>query len=351
MENEVSMRQQIELFTTCPPSADPLPAAAGPGASYRAHVQAVARWSEAAGARGILVYSDNRLVDPWLVSQMIVEATETLSPLVAVQPVYMHPYTVANMVTTFGQLYGRKIYLNMIAGGFVRDLEALNDSTPHDARYDRLVEYSKIVQDLAVNSASARAVSQDGAYYKVKNLKLTPPLAPELAPTFFVSGSSEAGLNASAALGAVAVQYPQPSSTYQAVKQEPSNRQNGIRVGIIVRDDAEEAWRVAEERFPPDRRGEIAHQMAMKTSDSKWHKDLSEWPEAEADSDTVYWLRPFQSYKTFCPYLVGSYERVSAELAGYIRAGFTTFILDIPPSEHELDTIKRVFAAAEDAVA
>lgn len=342
------MRPRIELFTTCPPSAGPTPVAAGSGIAYRAQVEEVARWSEAAGCRGILVYTDNRLVDPWLVAQLIIEATETLAPLVAVQPVYMHPYSVAKMVTTFGHLHGRKVYLNMVAGGFVRDLEALNDFTPHDARYDRLVEYSKIVRNLAVNSASARGISQDEIYYKVNNLKLTPPLTPELAPTFFVSGSSEAGLAAAEALGAVAVRYPQPCSAYQPVADEPSGKM-GIRIGVIARDDADEAWRVAEERFPPDRRGEIAHQMAMKTSDSSWHKSLSEWPEAEADADTPYWLRPFQSYKTFCPYLVGSYERVSAELVDYIRAGFTTYILDIPPSEEELHTIRKAFDMAEEA--
>lgn len=182
----------------------------------------------------------------------------------------------------------------------------------------------------------------------MNNLKLTPPLPPELAPTFFVSGSSEAGLGAAEALGAVAVQYPQSCSTYQPVEEGPSGKM-GIRIGIIARDDAEEAWRAAEERFPPDRRGEIAHQMAMKTSDSTWHKSLSEWPEVEADADTPYWLRPFQSYKTFCPYLVGSYQRVSAEIADYIRAGFTTFILDIPPSEEELRSIRRAFDMAEEA--
>jgi alkanesulfonate monooxygenase len=340
------MTPQLELFTTCPPSAGPISVEAGSSASYRTKVEAVARWSEAAGCRGILVYTDNRLVDPWLVSQLIVETTETLAPLVAVQPVYMHPYAVAKMVTTFGHLHGRKVYLNMVAGGFVRDLEALNDVTPHDARYDRLVEYSKIVRGLAINSISARGVSHDEIYYKVNNLKLTPPVPAELEPTFFVSGSSEAGQAAAEALGAVAVRYPQPISAYPPLEGEPSGKM-GIRIGVIARDDAEQAWRIAEERFPPDRRGEIAHQMAMKTSDSSWHKSLSEWPEAEADSDTPYWLRPFQSYKTFCPYLVGSYDRVAEELVRYIRAGFTTYILDIPPSEEELQTIRKAFDKAE----
>lgn len=319
---------------------------AGSSASYRTKVEAVARWSEAAGCRGMLIYTDNRLVDPWLVAQLVIERTETLAPLVAVQPVYMHPYAVAKMVATFAHLHGRRIYLNMVAGGFIRDLEALDDFTPHDPRYDRLVEYSRIVRDLAVNSSAGRGISRDETYYKVNNLKLTPAVPAELEPVFFVSGSSEAGLGAAEALGAVAVQYPQPQSAYPPLEGEPSGRM-GIRIGVIARDDPEEAWRIAEARFPPDRRGEIAHQMAMKVSDSSWHKSLSEWPEAKADANTPYWLRPFQSYKTFCPYLVGSYDRVAEELVSYIRAGFTTYILDIPPSEDELQTVRRAFARAE----
>ncbi len=344
------MRPKLELFTTCPPNAGPKLVTAEMGPAYRDEVQQVARWSEAAGCKGILVYTDNRLVDPWLTAHLIIQATETLAPLVAVQPIYMHPYTAAKMAATFGLLYGRKIYLNMVAGGFIRDLDALNDFTPHDPRYDRLVEYTKIVQGLAANSMASIGLSHDAPYYKVNNLKLTPPLPPELQPTVFVSGSSAAGQAAAEELGAVSVQYPQPQSTYPPIDGAPTGKM-GIRIGVLAREDADEAWRVAEARFPADRRGEIAHQLAMRTSDSSWHRSLSEWPEMETDPDTPYWLRPFQSYRTFCPYLVGSYERVAVEISAYIRAGFTTYILDVPPDEEELHLIRKAFDMAEAAAA
>lgn len=341
-----AMAPPVQIFSTCPPSVEAGAArTTGSGGAYAARVADVARWSERAGCEGILIYTDNRLVDPWLVSQLVIEATETLCPLVAVQPAYMHPYTAAKMVTTLGYLYGRKVYLNMVAGGFKRDLEALNDFTPHDDRYLRLEEYSNIVKALVVGSPEARAVSTKGDYYSVEGLKLSPPLAPELAPEFFVSGSSEAGLNAAAALDAVAIRYPQPTKAYQDGSLS-AHQKRGVRIGIIARDTADEAWRVAEERFPPDRRGEIVHQLAMKTSDSRWHQDLSERPEAESDPDSPYWLRPFRSYQTFCPYLVGSYERVAREVSSYIEAGFRTFILDIPPNQFELDSTRRVFEPA-----
>ena len=38
--------------------------------------------------------------------------------------------------------HGQRLWLNMVAGGFKNDLAALNDDTPHDKRYQRLVEYA-----------------------------------------------------------------------------------------------------------------------------------------------------------------------------------------------------------------
>ena len=90
----------------------------------------------------------------------------------------MHPYTAAKMVSTLAFLHERRIYLNMLAGGFKNDLLALNDDTPHDDRYLRTVEYTQIMTGLR----RARAGHFEGKYYKVTNLKLTPPLPPELFP-------------------------------------------------------------------------------------------------------------------------------------------------------------------------
>ncbi|HEY6185075.1 MAG TPA: LLM class flavin-dependent oxidoreductase, partial [Terriglobales bacterium] len=120
------LERPVEIFSTCPQSLG------FDKESYARQVRKVARWSERCGCKGILVYTDNSLVDPWLVSQIIVESTKKLSPLVAIQPIYMHPYSVAKMVASFGYLYYRRLYLNMVAGGFKNDLVALNDPTPHD---------------------------------------------------------------------------------------------------------------------------------------------------------------------------------------------------------------------------
>lgn len=326
----------LKIFTTCP-----LAALAGPGTGIQ-RLRDIARWSEEAGCEGILVFTDNNQLDPWLVSQVIIEATERLCPLVAIQPVYMHPYSVAKMITSLASLYGRRLYLNMVAGGFKNDLVALNDLTPHDERYARLVEYTSVILGLL---RSAEPFSFDGRYYKVTNLKLTPPLPAELAPGLLVSGSSDAGLQAAQQLGATAVEYPKPPAEYTS--SLPGNvASRGIRIGIIARPQDAQAWSVAHARYPEDRKGQLTHQLAMKVSDSSWHRQLSELGKAEAGARNPYWLIPFQNYKAVCPYLVGSYDRVADQLSQYMDAGYRTFILDEPASAEEMRHVAAVFERA-----
>lgn len=335
----------LTVYATCPQSKDVNRSA------YLKAIADVSRWSEAAGCAGILVYTDNGILDPWLVSQVVIESTERLCPLVAVQPIYMHPYAVAKMVSSLAFLHGRSVHLNMLAGGFRNDLIALGDETPHDDRYQRTIEYTQIVMALLRGRGP---VTIAGRYCNVSNLRLTPPIPPELMPRVLVSGSSPAGLAAARALGAVAVKYPQPPGEEQ-LWVDHADRRFGVRLGVIAREDAAEAWRIANERFPDDRAGQITHRLAMQISDSHWHRQLSgrsthqESHQIDEEPDP-YWLAPFQNYKTFCPYLVGSYDRVARMLAHYMTLGARTFVLDIPPSATELAHVGNVFARAQEMV-
>jgi len=63
--NSQKAAASLQVFSTCPSSVT------APD-DYVRKIGDVARWSEAAGCSGILVYTDNSLVDPWLVSQIII---------------------------------------------------------------------------------------------------------------------------------------------------------------------------------------------------------------------------------------------------------------------------------------
>jgi alkanesulfonate monooxygenase len=232
-----TLGSSIRVFATTPASSG------ADSDTYLQRVTDVARWSEAAGCEGTLVYTDNGLVDAWLVSQAIIESTEHLCPLVALQPVYMHPYTAAKMVASLGFMHHRRVWLNIVAGGFRNDLAALGDETPHDERYDRATEYTRVMLRLLAGEVTTLA----GRYYTVKNLRMTPPLPEELRPGTLMSGSSPAGFAAARAIGALPVKYPEPPGEEQPTDGEA---EFGVRIGVIARDTAEEAWGIAHERFP-----------------------------------------------------------------------------------------------------
>jgi alkanesulfonate monooxygenase len=329
-----AMAGAVTLYSTCPPYRG------GESEAYASHVRDVARWSEEGGCEGILVYTDNGLLDPWLVAQIVVQSTARLTPLVAVQPVYMHPFTVAKMVSTLSVIYRRRIDLNIVAGGFRNDLLALDDRTPHERRYARLTEYTAIIRALLEGGP----VTLKGEFYSVTNLSLQPALDPGLMPRFLLSGSSAEGLAAARKLGALPVRYPEPAA---AIEPDSHNEEPfGIRVGIIGREDEGEAWTIARRRFPEDRRGQVTHQLAMKVSDSAWHRQLSAIAPALA-AESAYWMVPFQNYRTFCPYLVGSYTRVGEEIAHYLAAGCRMIILDVPAAVDEMRHIRASLSAAE----
>jgi alkanesulfonate monooxygenase len=320
---------KLRVFTTCPQSKD------HSQHLYKERVLEVAGWSDKAGCTGMLIYSDNSIIDPWLLANFVINETAQLAPLVAVQPVYMHPYTVAKMAATFQFMFYRPVWLNMIAGGFRNDLLALGDPTEHDDRYLRLTEYCQIINRLLAGDT----VSLEGRFYQVKNLKLAPLRLP-IQANMLMSGSSDASRAAAEAVGAIAVEYPEPPTDDPA--HQVQNR--GIRVGLIAAKTHEKAWAIANERFPGDRRGQLQHAMAIRTSDSSWQKRLGAL--AQEEQTGPYWLWPFKNYATFCPYLVGDYDTVAAELGRYVGLGYETFILDIPREPIDLEMATEVFMRA-----
>ena len=307
---------------------------------YAGYVAAVADWADRDGWEAILVYADNRQADPWLVAQIIVEKTRHLRPLVAVQPLYAHPFTVAKSVATLAQMYGRQVYLNMIAGSFPRDMEALCDSTAHDRRYDRVVEYATIVRDLFKNPG---LLTFTGDFYREKNLQLLSRVPADLWPEFLNSGSSQAGINAARQIGARAIQYLRPASEYQRDSFDKS-LMHGTRLGIVTRETHEAAWEAARCRYPADAYGAEIRRIATKVSDSVWVKELSR--DNRVPPGHPYWLGPYKNYQAACPFLVGSRQQVVAELAEYIRLGITTFLIEQPEDAEDSQRITEVFAAA-----
>ena len=65
---------------------------------------AVADWTEHYGGSGVLVFTGNDvMVEPWVATQAILARTTRLMPLVAINPIYMHPFSAARFVMSISR--------------------------------------------------------------------------------------------------------------------------------------------------------------------------------------------------------------------------------------------------------
>jgi alkanesulfonate monooxygenase len=299
----------------------------------------IARWADDAGYRGALVYTDCAALDPWLAAQAIVQNTNRLVPLVAVQPLDMTPFALARAVSSLAQLHDRPVDINFVSGGFSRDLASQGDGLSHDARYDRLVEYATVVRMLLEGGLANFA----GQYYTMRRSRLTTPLPAELMPTAYVSGSSPASLHAGELLGLTQLSVVVPPDEFS-----PRRPGSAASVGIIARDDSAQAWRIARKRFPVDPDGATRMKLLLSTSESSWQARLAAVPTPDEVEGDPYWLVPFRYRYTFAPFLVGSYDEVAQAVKTYLDGGIRTFVLDIP---QEQDDLYHARVAIERAVA
>ena len=314
----------VTVFTISPRTRDV--------GEYWNNIDACIRYSERHGATGILLFEGNdTYISPWIAAQAAFERSERLCPLVAVNPIYMHPFTVAKFVNSFAQLYGRRTYLNMITGTALSYLQAMNDELGHDRRYDRLREYVEVISALLGNE---RGIAYDGEFYRVNELKLEPPIDSSLQPLFFFAGASDAATAAARVVDGI-----QMKMLGAQLDLDVKPGETGIHFGIVTRADHSDAWTAAEALFKEDKRGERVQELTMKNTDSVWKQRMMRAAAMEADSLPGYWLRPFKNFQADCPYFVGSHEEVAKFLAALVGRGVRHIILDLPCIEEEFANV------------
>jgi alkanesulfonate monooxygenase len=322
----------IEVFTISPRTTDET--------KYWLNIEKVIDWSERFDCTGILLFTGNdTYVEPWIAGHTVMARTTNLSPLVAVNPVYMHPFTAAKMVSTFAYLYRRKTYLNMVAGTALSHLHALNDHLSHDDRYVRLQEYILLIKALV---SSSEPINFEGQYYKATSLQLLPRTPDELQPVFFLAGQSEAAKRMSKAVGSVHMQMLPPS-----LESDLTKGMDGIHFGVVTREDEALAWEVARATFPEDRYGQRVLTFSMNNTDAVWKMRMKQAAEMAAAARPGYFLEPFRNFKADCPYFIGSHEQVAELIASLVLRGINMFILDIPAQEEEFRHVDLAFKKAE----
>lgn len=322
----------VDVFTISPRTLDTV--------EYWRNIEDVIRWSERYGCTGVLLFTGNdTYVEPWLVAQHVC-ATSTLSPLVAVNPIYMHPFTTAKMVASLSYLYRRKICLNVVAGTALSHQEALDDRLPHDARYERLREHVQIALQLLRGEG---LTSYEGTHYRVKGARLPIPVPPTLRPDVFLAGQSAPARETARLVNGLWMQMLAPT-----LDEALTPDARGVHLGLVTRPTDDEAWDAARTHFPASEEGQEVLEMSMANTDAEWKRRLRVAAEAAITAAPGYWLEPFRNFQADCPYFVGSYDRVAALLDQLVKRNVRALILDLPAQEAEFAHVARAFDAARE---
>jgi len=207
----------------------------------------IARSAEQLGFEGALTPTGAWCEDAWLATAMLVEVTERLKFLVAFRPGLISPTLSAQMAATFQRHSGGRLLLNVVTGGEATEQRAYGDFLSKDQRYERCGEFLDIVTRLWRGST----VTVSGTHLRVEGARLS--RLPDPVPPLYFGGSSSAAGPVAARYSDVYLTWGEPPAAVDEklrwidglARGVGRPVRYGIRLHVIARDTADEAWRQA----------------------------------------------------------------------------------------------------------
>lgn len=307
-----------------------------------AYLARVALTAEKAGFAGALTPVGAGCPDPWLVCAAVAQYARRLRFLVAVRAGFTLPTLVAQQAQTFQAVTGNRLALNVVTGGDPGEQRAYGDHLAHDERYARTDEYLDVLR----RSFDGVPFDFDGDHYRVENGGLTDPIAEK--PPIYFGGASPAAEAVAARNADVYLMWGEPPDAIAERIARVGNRAEkelrfGLRLHVIVRETADEAWahadrllagmdpariKAAQERFA---RMDSVGQRRMTALNNGTTADLEIAPNLWAGIGLVR-----EGAGTA---LVGDPDDVAKRLDEYRAAGVDEFILSGWPHVEEAERV------------
>lgn len=317
-----------------------------PGQSGRpadvAYLTQVARAAEDNGFEAALTPTGAWCEDAWLTTAMLSQTTDRLKFLVAFRPGVVSPYLAAQMSGTYQNLTGGRLLLNVVTGGESHEQRMYGDFLDKDARYARCGEFLEIVRRLW----TGETVDFDGEHLQVEGAQLAQ--IPDPVPDIYFGGSSPAAGDVAAEHADVYLTWGEPP---EAVAKKiawirdlaekrgrgPGNRpiRFGIRMHVITRDTAEEAWAEADRLLAGIDPESIKRvQEGLRRSESEGQRRMLDLHGGSTDELEIYpnvWAGVGLVRGGAGTALVGSHEQVADRIAEYADLGLDEFVLSAYP--------------------
>jgi alkanesulfonate monooxygenase len=306
-----------------------------------AYLGQVARSAEQLGFAAALTPTGIWCEDAWLVTAMLTEVTERLKFLVAFRPGLISPTMAAQMAATFQRHSRGRLLLNVVTGGESAEQKAYGDFLDKAQRYARCAEFL----DINTRLWRGETVTFDGAHLRVEGARLA--RLPDPRPELYFGGSSAEAGPVAARHADVYLTWGEPPAAVDAklrwmdglAREAGRTLRYGIRLHVITRDSAHEAWLQAnrliegiDEAMIRKVQDELAH------SESEGLRRMRELHGGTRDNLEVspnLWAGVGLLRAGAGTALVGSHTEVADRIEEYARLGIGEFILSGYPHLEE----------------
>jgi alkanesulfonate monooxygenase len=301
----------------------------------------IARSAEQLGFEGALTPTGVWCEDAWLATAMLAEATERLKFLVAFRPGLASPTLSAQMAATFQRYSGGRLLLNVVTGGESVEQRAYGDFADKAARYERCGEFLDIVSQLWTGAT----VDFDGRHLRVEGARLA--RLPDPVPDLYFGGSSaEAGPVAARHTNVYLTWGEPPDAVGRKLRwieglaaAQGRSVRFGIRLHVITRDTAEDAWRQADKLLEGVDEAMIRTvQEGLATSESEGLRRMRELHGGSRDGLEIHpnlWAGVGLVRGGAGTALVGSHAEVADRIEEYAALGISEFIMSGYPHLEE----------------
>lgn len=321
-----------------------------------AYLSQIARAAEDLGFTGVLTPTGAWCEDAWLTTAMVSRHTERLKFLVAFRPGFLSPTLAAQMASTFQRQTGGRLLLNVVTGGESEEQRAYGDFLDKDARYRRTGEFLHVVRELW----RGRTVDLRGDHLRVERAALA--RLPEPVPRVYFGGSSPAAGEVAARHADVYLTWGEPPAAVAGkiawIRERAAEHHRtlrfGIRLHVITRDTAEQAWAEAgrlRAAFDPETVKAVQARLARSESEGQ-RRMLALHGAGSRDDLEIHpnlWAGIGLVRGGAGTALVGSHTEVAERIAEYHRLGIEEFVLSGYPhleeaywfGEHVLPRLRR----------
>jgi len=305
------------------------------------YIGQIARSAEQLGFVGALTPTSSWCEDAWIITAGLSQLTERFKFLVAFRPGLLSPTLAAQMAATYQRISRGRLLLNVVVGGDDAEQLRFGDHLGKDERYRRAGEFLQVVRALW----SGRVTDFAGEYFDIRGAQIVPAAT---CPLIYLGGSSEAAIEVAAAQADVYLTWGEPLAAVAEKLDRVRERSKaagrelrfGIRLHVIARPTAEEAWAQAQRLLDGLDPADIERaQQIQRTSQSEGQRRMTALHGGRTDALEIspnLWAGVGLVRGGAGTALVGSYEEVAERIAEYHELGIDEFILSGYPHLEEV---------------